>query len=135
MSQGFRLQNIDETRNYYLEEIKQIELMNRKYKKVCTTLNYIENVLILAPAITGCISVSAFASFLLLTSIGITSSVIKLKTGAIAAKIKKYKLTIKKRKQKHEKIVLLAKSKLNSIKDLISKTLIDWIISLMLNLF
>ena len=135
MSQGFRLQKIDETRNYYLEEIKQIELMNRKYEKVCTTLNYIENVLILASAITGCISVSAFASFLLLTSIGITISVIKLKTGAIAAKIKKYKLTIKKRKQKHEKIVLLAKSRLNSIKDLISKTLIDWIISLMLNLF
>ena len=135
MSQGFRLQNIDETRNYYLEEIKQIELMNIKYEKVCTTLNYIENVLVLASAITGCISVSAFASFLLLTSIGITSSVIKLKTGAIAAKIKKYKLTIKKRKQKHEKIVLLAKSRLNSIKDLISKTLIDWIISLMLNLF
>ena len=135
MSQGFRLQNIDETRNYYLEEIKQIELMNIKYEKVCTTLNYIENVLILASAITGCISASAFASFLLLTSIGITSSVIKLKTGAIAAKIKKYKLTIKKRKQKHEKIVLLAKSRLNSIKDLISKTLIDWIISLMLNLF
>ena len=135
MSQGFRLQNIDETRNYYLEEIKQIELTNIKYEKVCTTLNYIENVLILASAITGCISVSAFASFLLLTSIGITSSAIKLKTGAIAAKIKKYKLTIKKRKQKHEKIVLLAKSRLNSIKDLISKTLIDWIISLMLNLF
>ena len=125
MSQGFRLQNIGETRNYYLEEIKQIELVNRKYEKVCTTLNYIENVLILASAITGCISVSAFASFLLLTSIGITSSVIKLKTGAIAVKIKKYKLTIKKRKQKHEKIVLLAKSRLNSIKDLISKTLID----------
>ena len=42
MSQEFRLKNIDETRNYFLEEIKQNELTSRKYKKVCTTLNHIE---------------------------------------------------------------------------------------------
>ena len=34
--------------------------MSRKNKKVCTTLNYIEHFLILASAITGYISVSAF---------------------------------------------------------------------------
>ena len=43
ISQEFRLENIDEPRNYYfLEEIKQNELMSKKYKKICTTLNYIE---------------------------------------------------------------------------------------------
>ena len=36
---------------------------------------------------------------------------------------------IKKKKKKHDKIVLLAKSKLNSIKVLISKALIDSVIS------
>ena len=41
MSQEFRLKNIDKTRNYFLEEIEQNELMSKKYKKVCTTLNYI----------------------------------------------------------------------------------------------
>ena len=39
--------------------------------------------------------------------------------------IKKYKLINKKNKKKHHKIILLAKSKLNSIKFLISKALID----------
>ena len=39
--------------------------------------------------------------------------------------IKKYKSIIKKKKKKHGKIVLLAKSKLNSIEVLISKALID----------
>ena len=34
--QEFRLKSIDETRNYFLEEIKQSEFMNRKHKKVCT---------------------------------------------------------------------------------------------------
>ena len=41
ISQEFRLKNIDERENYLIEEIKQNELMSRKHKKVCTTLNYI----------------------------------------------------------------------------------------------
>ena len=68
----FRLKNINETRNYFLEEIKYNELMSRKYKNVCATLNYIEHFLILASTITGCISIFAFAS-LIAVPIGITS--------------------------------------------------------------
>ena len=64
ISQEFRLKNIDETRNYFVEEIEQNELMSGKLKKVCTTLNYTEHFLILASTITGCISISAFASLL-----------------------------------------------------------------------
>ena len=32
MSQEFRLKNIYETKNYFLEEIEQNELMSKKYK-------------------------------------------------------------------------------------------------------
>ena len=78
ISQGFRLKNINKTRNYFLEEIEQNELMSKKHQKVCTTLNYFEHVLILASTITGCISISAFAS-LIGIPIGITSSAIGLK--------------------------------------------------------
>ena len=67
----------------------------------------------LASTITGCISISAFAS-LIGIPIGITSSAIGLKICAITAGIKKYKSTIKKIKKKHDIIVFLAKSKLNS---------------------
>ena len=35
------MKNIDKTRNYFHEIIEQNELMIRKYKEVCTTLNYI----------------------------------------------------------------------------------------------
>ena len=38
IGQEFRLKNIDETTNYLIEEIKLNELMNKKHKKVCTTL-------------------------------------------------------------------------------------------------
>ena len=40
ISQIFRLKNMDETRNYYLEEIAQNELMSRKDKKSCTISFY-----------------------------------------------------------------------------------------------
>ena len=57
--------------------------------------------------------------FLLGIPIGITSPAIGLKICAIAAEIKKFK----KKKKNHDKIVLLAKSKSNSIEVLNSKVL------------
>ena len=128
ISQEFRLKNIDETRNFFLQEIKQNELMSKKLKKVCTTLNYIEHFLVLACTINGCISVSAFVS-LIVIPIGIRSSAMGLKIFAITAGIKMSKSRIKKKKKKHNKIVLLAKFKLNSIEVLISKAFIDSVIS------
>ena len=126
VSHEFRLKNIDETRNYFLEEIKKNKLLSKKHKKVCTTLNYIEHFLILASAIAGCNSL--FTS-LIGIPVGITISAIGLKICAITAGIKKHKSIIKKNKKKHEKIVLLAKYKLSSIKILHYKTLIDSVIS------
>ena len=64
--------------------------MSNKHKKRCATLKFIENFLILASAVTGCLSISACAS-LVGIPIGITSSAVELKFSAIAAAIKKYK--------------------------------------------
>ena len=97
---------------------------SRKHRKVDRTLNYIEQSFILVSTITECTSISSFPS-LLGIPIGITSSEIGLRICAIAAGIKKYKSTIMKKKKKHDLIVLLEKSKLNSIEVLISKALID----------
>ena len=121
MSQEFRLKNIDDTRNYFLEQIGQNELMSRKHKKVCTTLNYIEHFFILASAITGYISISSLVGI----PTGITSSAIGLKTCATAGEIKNYKSIIKKKEKKHDEIVLLAKIKSNSIGVLICQASID----------
>ena len=102
--------------------------MSKKHKKICTTIYYTEHFLILASTITGCVSTSAFAS-LIGIPIGITSSATGLKICAITAGIKKYLRkrisVIKKKKKKHDKIVLLAKSKLNRKEVLTSKALTD----------
>ena len=52
--------------------------MSKKHEKACGVLNYIEHLLILISTVTGCISISAFAS-LVAIPIGSTSSVIVLK--------------------------------------------------------
>ena len=43
ISQEFRLRNVNKTKYYFLKEIQQNKLTSEKHKKVCTTLNDIEN--------------------------------------------------------------------------------------------
>ena len=128
ISQEYRLKNLNEIRNYFLEQIKQNQLMNKRHKKICRILNHNKHTLILVSTITGCISISTFAS-LIGIPIGIMSSAIKLRICAMTPGIKKYKSIIKKKKKKLDKIAFFAKSKLNKIEVLISKTLIDSLIS------
>ena len=72
MNQEFRQKSKEQTRNYFVKGIEENELMSMKYKKVCSILNYTQNFPILASTVTGCISISDFAS-LLGTPIGVTS--------------------------------------------------------------
>ena len=102
----FRLKKIDEIRNHL------IELMSKKYKKVCGVLNYIEHSLIAISTITG--TISAFAS-LVQIPIRITGFTTGLKICVITAANKNYNSIIKKMRKKYQKTVLLAKSKLNKI--------------------
>ena len=87
-------------------------------------MNYIKHLLILISTVTGCVSISAFAS-LVDIYIGIISSAKGWKIYVAIAGIKKYKSIIKKKNKKHDKILLLAKSKLDTVKVLISKALFD----------
>ena len=108
MSHEFRLKNISETRDYFLEEILQNEFVSKKHKKLCATLNYIERVFVLVSTVTGYTSISAFASLIGIPK-GVTGPARGLKMVAIAAAIIKYKSIIKKNKKKQYSIVLLAK--------------------------
>ena len=77
--------------------------MSKKYKRTSNYLNYVENLLVLASTVTGCVSISEFAS-LVHIPVGITSSAVGIKICAIIAGIKKYRSILK--KKKHDKIVL-----------------------------
>ena len=97
--------------------------MSEKYKKTCKYLHYVEHLLILASRVTECLSISAFAP-LVAIPVGITGSAVGIKMCAMTLGIKKYTPIIKKKKKKHNKIVLLGKDKLNTIEVLISQALI-----------
>ena len=93
-------------------------------KKVYTTLNCIEHFFSLLFVVTRYISISAFASLVDIPT-RILSSATGLNISAVVARIKKYKSIIKKKKKKNDKIALLAKIKLDSIKSLIFRPLTD----------
>ena len=76
--QEFRFENIEQTEYHFIKEIDQNELTSKKHKDICIVLPYIELLLILASPATGCISISAFSSFLGVP-IGLMSSAIGLK--------------------------------------------------------
>ena len=83
ISKEFRLENIDEARNYLIEEVKLVYRI----------LNVFEYWYILISTITGCVSTFVFA-FLVGISIGITSSTIGLKICIVTTWIKNYMSTI-----------------------------------------
>ena len=78
----------------FQQKIKH-QLISKKHKKICTTLNYIEYLLILTAAVAGCVFNFYLAS-LLGIPIGITSSAVGLKIYTITAEIEKYKSIMKK---------------------------------------
>ena len=71
-------------------------------------MNYTEHLLILISTVTGCVSVSGFASFVGI-SIEIKSSVVGLKTCLTTARIKKHKSIINKNKTMHDETALSVK--------------------------
>ena len=96
-------------------------MISKKPQKICGTLNYIEDLIILVSTVTGCVLISAFAS-LVGIPLKVASSAVAIRTFAITARIKKYKSIINKKKKKHNKIALLAKTKLNSVEVSVSKS-------------
>ena len=124
VSQAFRLKEIDETKNDFIEEIKQNELLGKKHKRVCKILNYTKHLSILASTVTGHVFISAFAS-LIRISVGIASSVATIKICIINAKVKKHQSIIRAKKKKQNKIALLGKTKLNTVGVLTSKALVN----------
>ena len=70
------------------KKAKQNELTSKKPKKTCNNLNYIEHFLLSVSTVTGCISISPFASLIGISG-GIASLAVGIKTFLITAVIKK----------------------------------------------
>ena len=71
--------------------------MSKKHKKIITTTNYLENLVILTSTVTGFVYVLAFAA-LAGVLVGIASSPVGIKICAITAWIKNISQYLRKRK-------------------------------------
>ena len=118
-----RLKIIDEWRNYLFKEIKHKDLMGEKHKKTFKYLSYFEHFPILILTSTVCVSIYTFTS-LVGVPVSIACSEVGINICASIVEIKNYESIIWKKK-KYDKIVLLGKANIDTIKVLISRALID----------
>ena len=120
----YRLNERTRIENYFNEEINQRKLYSKKLSTYVTAFDYIDKILIVLSATIGGVSIISFASAVGIP-VGIASASFTLIFSLTTGIIKKLLSITRNKKKKHNKILMLAKSKLNSIETLISQTLID----------
>ena len=96
--------------------------------KYVTIFSYIDKILIVLSATSGGVSIISFSSVIGAPA-GIASASFTLIFSLATGIVKKLLNITRNKKKKHDKILMLAKSKLNSIDTLISQALIDMDIS------
>ena len=123
-SQIYRLKKIEEIDNFFYEEIKQREKLYKKFKRYSTTVVILDHSLITATVITGSGSIAALA-----TGIGLPLSIalgsVSLCLSIATAITHRTNKIIDAKSKKHDKICVLAQTKLDSIHDTVSKAITD----------
>ena len=122
--QLFRLNKINETKYYSTADITERELMSKRLSKYIASFDYFGKSLIVLSAASCSISIASF-EIVIGTPVGIASANLSIAFSISTGMIKKLLKTTQNRKKKHNKIVVLARSKLNSIKSKISEALIS----------
>ena len=124
----YRLNEISKIENYFNSEVNQRKSCIKKLSKYITTFDYIDKVLIVLIATSGGVPIISLTS-VVGTPVGIASAILTLIFSLTKGIIKKLLSITRSKKKKHCKILMLAKSKLNSIETLVSKAMIDMEIS------
>ena len=96
--------------------------MSKRLSKYIASFDYFDKSLIVLSVTTGSISIASFAA-IIGAPVGITSASFSLAFSICTGIVKKLLKTTRSKKKKHNKIVMLARSKLNSIESKISEAL------------
>ena len=124
----FQLSEIIGIENFFYQEINQRKSCCKKVNKYVTTFDYIDKILIVLIATSSGVSIISFTS-IIGAPVGIASASLTLIFSLTTGIVKKLWNITRNKKKKHDKIFILAKSKLNSIETLISQALTDLDIS------
>ena len=123
-----RLDEINKIKEYFDNEIKERKDIIKKLNKYIVSFDYLDKIFITLSASFGTLSIASYAAVVGIP-VGIAGSSLTL-IFTIGTGVNKSLLQVtKKRKKKHNKIITLANSKLNTIETLLSSALNDSTIS------
>ena len=121
---NYRLNQIDKIKDYFNNEINERKDIIKKLNKYIVSFGYLDKILITLSESFGTLSIVSYASVVGIPA-GITGASLTL-VFTVGTGISKSLLKLtKKRKEKHNKIIVFAKNKLNTIDTLLSNALND----------
>ena len=123
-NQQFRLDKINEIKDYFIAEIKVRELMSKRLSKYITCCDYFDKFLIVLSATSSSVSIASFAT-VIGTPVEKASASFSLTFSLSAELVKKLLKTTRDIKKKHIKIGMLTGNRLNSIESKVSEALIN----------
>ena len=126
--QQIETNGINRIKDYFVAEIKERELMSKRLSKYIASFDYFDKSLIVLSVTTGSISIVSFAT-VIGAPVGMTSASFSFAFLISTGIVKKLVKTTTNKKKKHNKIVMLARSKLNGKESKISEALINNYIS------
>ena len=120
----YRLNEINKIKGYFNNEINDRKIMINKLNNYIVSFDYLDKIFITLSASFGTLSIASHTTIVGIP-VGIAGSSLTL-IFTISTRINKSLLQLtKKRKKKHDKIMALAKNKLNMIDTLLSSALND----------
>ena len=120
----YRLNEINKTEDYFKNEINEKKYIIKKLNKYLITLDYLDRIFITFSTSFGTLSAASHATVVGIP-VGITGASLTLIFTTSTSLNKSLLQITKKREKKHNKIIALAKSKLNKIETLLSSALND----------
>ena len=119
---NYRINQIDKLKDYFNNEINERKYIIKKLNKYIVSFDYLDKIFVTLSASFATLTIASHATVVGI-SVGITGASLSL-IFTIGTGISKSLLKVtKKRKKKHNKIIALAKSKLNTIETLLSSAL------------
>ena len=124
----YRLNQINKIKDYFNTEINERKNIIKKLNKYLVSFHYLDKIFITLSASFGALSIASYATVIGIP-VGIAGSSLTLAFTISTGINKSFLQVTKKKKKKHNKIMVLAKNKLNMIDALLFNALNDLKIS------
>ena len=121
----YRLDEINNIKEYFNAEIKERKDIIKKISKYIAAFDYADKVFITLSASFSTLTIASYATVAGIPA-GITGTSLTLIFTITTGVVKTLLNITRKKKKKHNKIIALARSKLNIIENLISQALIEF---------